>query len=100
MGSAKIEDALARLDRLTNEEIRMAAAEGLKATHDVDNKVQAIDVKVQSVDNKVQDIKDKVQGVDDRVRDVDDKVDLIIDGVQFLSNHWQSPYVVLTDSPG
>ena len=49
-----MEDALDRLDRLTQEEARMAAAQGLKATHEVDNKVRAID----------------------------DKVDLIIDGVQ------------------
>ena len=55
----------------------MASAEGLKATHDVDDKVQA-------VDDKVQDVNDKMQGVDNRVRDVRDKIDLIIDGVQFI----------------
>ena len=53
VGRTDIEDALGRLDRLTQDEVRMAAAQGLKATHDVD----------------------------DRVRDVDDKIDLIIDGV-------------------
>ena len=58
MGRTDIKDALGRLDRLTQEEARMAAAQGLKATHEVDDKVQA----------------------------VDDKVDLIIDGVQFDFN--------------
>ena len=60
VGRADIEVALGRLDRLTQDEVRMAAAQGLKATHEVD---------------------DKVQGVGDRVRDVGDKMDLIIDGV-------------------
>jgi len=71
VGRTDIEDALGRLDRLTQDEVRMAAVQGLKATHDVDNRVRAIDDKVQGVD-------DKVQGVDDKMRDV---VDLIIDGV-------------------
>ena len=65
MGRADIKDALGRLDRLTQEEVRMATAQGLKATHEVD---------------------DKVQAVDDILRKVDDKVDLIIDGVQFDFN--------------
>jgi len=75
-----MEDALGRLDRLTQDEVRMAAAEGLKTAHVVDNRVQAIDDKVQGVDDKVQGVDDKVQGVDDKMRDVEDKVDLIIDG--------------------
>jgi len=60
VGRTDIEDALGRLDRLTQDEVRMAAAEGLKATHEVDN---------------------KVQGVDDKMRDVGGKVDLIVDGM-------------------
>jgi len=52
VGRTDIEDALGRLERLTQDEVRMAAAQGLKATHEVD----------------------------DRVRDVDDKIDIIIDG--------------------
>jgi hypothetical protein len=39
---ADIEGGLARLDRLTQEEARMAAAQGLKATHEVDYKVQQV----------------------------------------------------------
>ncbi|KAH9987291.1 hypothetical protein BJV74DRAFT_796533 [Russula compacta] len=38
MGGTEFEDALQRLDKLTQEEDFMAAAEGLKATRDVDNK--------------------------------------------------------------
>ena len=71
VGRTDIEDALVRLDGLTQDEVRMAAAQGLKATHEVDDKVKNVEGKVQGVDNKV-------QGVDDRVRDA---IDLIIDGV-------------------
>jgi len=63
VGRTDMEDALGRLDRLTQDEVRMAAAQSLKATHEVD---------------------DKVQGVDDRVKDVDDKIDIIIGGVWFI----------------
>ena len=37
-----MEDALKRLDKLTQEEARMAAAEILKLTHIVDNKVTGV----------------------------------------------------------
>ena len=66
-GRTEIEDALGRLDRLTQDEVRMAAAQGLKATHEVDDKVKIVE--------------GKVQGVDDKVQGVDDKINLIIDGV-------------------
>jgi len=79
IGRTDIEDALGRLDRLVQDEGLMAGAQGLKATHEVDDKVKTVEGKVQSVDNKV-------QSVDDRVRDVDDKIDLIIDGVQLTLN--------------
>ena len=42
VGRTDIEDALVRLDRLTQDEVRMAAAQGLKATHDVDDKIDLI----------------------------------------------------------
>ena len=67
-----MEDALGRLNRLTQEEARMAAAQGLEATHDVDDKLQ--------------DVGQKVQGVDDRVKDLDDKIAVAIDGVLIFFN--------------
>ena len=39
IGKKDIEDALKRLDKLTQDEARMAAAENLRLTHVVDNKV-------------------------------------------------------------
>ncbi|KAH9983395.1 hypothetical protein BJV74DRAFT_622140 [Russula compacta] len=79
IGRTDMEDALGRLDRLTQEEVRMAVAQGLKATHEVDDKVQAVGDKVEGVDNRVQQVDDRVQVVDDKVRDVDDKIDVVID---------------------
>jgi len=37
-----MEDALTRLDKLTHEEAWMVVAQNLKATHAVDNRVQAV----------------------------------------------------------
>ena len=43
-GRTDLEDALKRLDKLTQEEVRMAAAQLLKNTHDIENKIiQVID---------------------------------------------------------
>ena len=67
MGRTDIEDALQRLDKLTQEEARMATAEGLKATHGIDNKVEDVGDKVKGVDNKI-------QGVHARVKDVGDQI--------------------------
>jgi citrate lyase synthetase len=50
-----MEDSLGRLDRLTQEEIRMVAARGLKAAHEVDNKLQGLGSRVQQVANEMGD---------------------------------------------
>jgi len=41
-----MEDVLMRLDRLAQEEARMATAQVLKVTHTVDDRVKAVDDKV------------------------------------------------------
>jgi archaellum component FlaC len=73
-----MDDALKRLDKLTQEEARMAVAQNLKATHAVDESVAkmavAIDNRVTSVDDRVAGVDDRVTRVDDRVAHVDDKV--------------------------
>jgi hypothetical protein len=48
-GITKLEDGLKRLDRMTNEEARMAYAEMLKVTHNIDKRVKTIEEKVQIV---------------------------------------------------
>lgn len=67
----------------------MAAAEGLKATHGVDDKVQVVHDKVQRVDEKVQHVDDHVQRVGDEVKGVDDHVRQIDDKVQDVDEHVQ-----------
>src|SRR6266705_1388555 len=86
VGRTDIEDALGRLDQLTQDEVRMAAAQGLKATHEVDDKVQAIEGTVHAVDDKVKTVEGNLRSVDNKVQGVDDKIDLIIDGVQLTLN--------------
>ena len=60
-GWTDMDDALKRLDKLTQEEARMAIAQNLKATHTVD---------------------DRVAGVGDEVKAVNDKVSVVIDGTR------------------
>jgi hypothetical protein len=67
VGRTEIEDALKRLDKLTQEEARMAAAEILKVAH--------------AVDKRVEGVADSVAVVDDRVKVVDNKVMEVIAGV-------------------
>jgi hypothetical protein len=52
MGRNDIEDALKRLDRLTQEEARMAAAQLLKITNTIDNRVGGIADNMLVVDNR------------------------------------------------
>ena len=73
-----MEDALKRLDKLTQEEARMAAAQNLKATHTVDERVKGVIDTVEAIDNKVAD-------VDERVKEI----------AGLLSNLTSADYVVL-----
>ena len=71
IGRTDMNDAFQRLDKLTQEEVRMAVAQNLKATHIVDDRVANMAV---ALDNRVSSVGDRVVGVDDRVARVDDKV--------------------------
>ncbi|KAN0118150.1 hypothetical protein V8E52_005411 [Russula decolorans] len=74
VGNTEIEDSLQRLDRLTQEEARMACAESLKVTHGVDAKVMGVDDRVRDVEGKVEDVQDDVQDVGNKVENVDGRV--------------------------
>ena len=82
---ADLEDALKKLDRLTQEEARMALAEMLSITHHVRDEVKIVDGKVERVENKVgvvgDKVADKVEGVGDKVEEVGDKVEEVGDKV-------------------
>jgi hypothetical protein len=71
IGNNEIEDALKRLDRLTQEEARMASAQLLEITNAIDSEVREIADNVLVVDDRVAGVDDRVAGVDDRVKDVD-----------------------------
>jgi methyl-accepting chemotaxis protein len=89
-----IEDSLERLDKLTQEEARMASAELLKMTSSVGGRVTGVDDRVKDVQGRVQDVRgdvqdvgNKVQGVDDRMqgigRDVRDRLDQVNRSLSF-----------------
>ena len=63
MGKNDIEDALKRLDRLTQEEARMAAAQLLKVTNTIDNRVEGIADNVLVVDERVAGVGERVTGM-------------------------------------
>ena len=102
-GIKDVEDALQRLDKLTQEEARMAAAEALTITRGIDDnvkdvgerlegvdgRVQSVDVKVEGIDDKVLIVDSKVQGVDDKVQGVDDKVQSVDDKVRGVDDKVQ-----------
>ena len=111
-GMVDLEDALKKLDRLTQEEARMANAEVLRITQgirdgvkvvdgkveEVGEKVEGVGEKVEEVGNKVEDVGDKVQDIGDKVEDVgdqvqcvDDKVQVVIDGARGLPSQTLKP---------
>ena len=73
VGNTDIEDSLQKLDKLTQEEARIASAEQLRIAHSVEGKVMVVDERVQGVGDevgkKVEDVRDQVQGVDRKLDD-------------------------------
>jgi len=94
-----MEDALKRLDKLTQEEARMAAAENLKATHTVDERVKGVVDTVEAIDDKVAGVDDRVADVKERVVTIDSRVKEIAGGVDEMrrlsSSLTSADYVVL-----
>jgi hypothetical protein len=77
LGRGDVEDALKRLDKLTHEEARMAIAQNLKATQNVDERVRGVANAVVAVNNRVAGVDARVVKVDDRVASIDDTVKLV-----------------------
>ena len=82
-----MEDALKRLDKLTQEEARMAVAENLRATHAVDERVRGVASAVLDVDNNVARVDDRVVGISDQVAMVDDRVASVDDKVAIVNDN-------------
>jgi len=100
VGRTDLEDGLRRLDKLTQEETRMATAEILKATHTVDERVRGVadqvvgvDDRVAGVDKRLRDVNDTVATVNDRVREVDDKVTGAVTDTQAIKRPSSPSYI-------
>ena len=81
IGRTDMEDGLKKLDKLTQEEARMAIAEVLKATHAVGERVMGVANTVAAIDNSVADVNDRVARVDGLVAGVDVRVARVNDRV-------------------
>jgi len=89
MGNTDIEDAVQKLDALTQEEARIASAELMKITHGMDGKVMGVDDRVKRVDERVQDVGGDVQDVGDKVDEIDGRVQGLGSGVKDIGDSVQ-----------
>ena len=93
IGNSEMETALMRLDKLTNEEARLAITEIRNRVQGVDERVREVDERLRRVDVNVHRVDDKVHRVDDKVHGVDDKVDdkvtSLINGTSSMSRTWE-----------
>ncbi len=85
IGRSDVSDALKKLDKLTAEEARMAVAQNLKATHNVDERVRGVGNTVVAVDNRLAGVDERVAGVDSRIACVDDKVATVANDVDQIN---------------
>ena len=67
-GMTDLEDALKKLDRLTQEEARMANAEVLRLAHSIRDGVEIVDGKVEEVGEKVQVVIDGTRTLSSRLK--------------------------------
>ena len=79
MGRTDMDNALQRLENMTQEETRMASAEALRAIHIgnsvgtmVQNTLQAVQGQVEDVGNILQSVTEILQGAGDGAEDIDD----------------------------
>ncbi|KAI0272000.1 hypothetical protein BGY98DRAFT_179960 [Russula aff. rugulosa BPL654] len=70
IGRTDMEDALKKLDKLTQEEAWMGIAQNLKATHTVGESVRRVADDVVAIDNRVANVNSRVRVVDDKVTEV------------------------------
>ncbi|KAH8999577.1 hypothetical protein EDB86DRAFT_3242615 [Lactarius hatsudake] len=87
VGRNDVEDALQRLDRLTQEEARMAAVEALSFARGIDDKVDGINEGVRSVNTKVEGIDNKVGSVTQDVKENGVAIQQVVDQVSDLKRN-------------
>ena len=101
VGRTDIEDALLRLENVTMEEAKMAAAESLKAIHGVGNQVgdkvdgvlKVVEERMRGVEGMLQGVGDILHGVDGRVKDIGNK---FIPGAQSIRLAISTALIVYT----
>ena len=88
-GRKDVEDAFQRLDKLTPEEVLMAAAETMAVTRDIDDTVKGVDKRLEGVDERAhrieintEHVEDKVEVVHSKVQNVDERVKNVNEGVK------------------
>ena len=67
IGRKDIENALQRLDKLTQEEVRFAAAEALTISRDIDDTVKDVDKRLKGVAGRMKVVNHRVKRVDHKV---------------------------------
>jgi methyl-accepting chemotaxis protein len=85
-GMADLESALKKLDRLTQEEARMALAEVLRVTHSVHDEVKVVDGKVEDVRDNVEDVGERVADLGEEVADLGDKMEDVGEKVEDIGD--------------
>ena len=91
MGKTDVEDALQRLDMLTQEENLTTVARIFEATHHVDTKVTVMEEVLQQVDGNVEVIKEGTRAIDNNVKVTKAGAPIF----QFLHTHTDHPYYML-----
>ena len=74
-GKTDLEDALKKLDRLTQEEARAVLSENLKVAQSVRDEVKVVGGNVGRVEDKVEDVGEKVEEIGGKVEDVGSKME-------------------------
>ena len=72
-GNADLENALKKLDRLTQEEARMALTEVTRATQSIRDEVKVVDCKLESVRDNIEDMGERVADLGEDVADLGDR---------------------------
>ena len=85
-GMVDLQSALKKLDRLTQEEARMALAEVLRITHSVRDKVKEADGKLEGVRDNIEDVGERVADLGEEVADLGDKMGDVGEKVEDLGD--------------
>ncbi|KAH9000383.1 hypothetical protein EDB92DRAFT_1812732 [Lactarius akahatsu] len=95
-GVTNLEDGIKRLDKLTDEEARMANAVVLKVTHIIDEKVMEVGDGVKAVEKNVQvdgaqlhEVDENILGVGAKVKDVNGEVQVVNNSVKVIEEKVQ-----------